>query len=102
MIPVPEESSRDEQRNAGQAVEVDNREMRDFVSTPTNESPSAICNGAYQKGFRLKMLTRFSLRSTEAQRQIVCTYTLTITDDPSSLAGQLLGTFSDVISSGRQ
>ncbi|CAI9772019.1 unnamed protein product [Fraxinus pennsylvanica] len=43
-LPVPEESSRDEKRNACQHVEVANREMLDSTSTPTNKLQCVICN----------------------------------------------------------
>ncbi|XVF88493.1 hypothetical protein PTKIN_Ptkin19aG0055700 [Pterospermum kingtungense] len=57
------------------------------------------CEGHINQEFRLKLLTWFSLRSTEQERRVVNTFIQTLIDDPSSLAGQLVDTFSDIISS---
>ncbi|KAK8991331.1 hypothetical protein V6N11_062347 [Hibiscus sabdariffa] len=59
------------------------------------------CEGYINQEFRLKLLTWFSLRSTEQERRVVNTYIQTLIDDPSSLAGQLVDSFSDIISSKR-
>ncbi|XP_028804953.1 VIN3-like protein 1 [Neltuma alba] len=59
------------------------------------------CEGHIKQGFRLKLLTWFSLRSTEQERRVVNTYIQTLIDDPSSLAGQLVDSFSDIISNKR-
>ncbi|XP_038998889.1 VIN3-like protein 1 isoform X2 [Hibiscus syriacus] len=59
------------------------------------------CEGHINQEFRLKLLTWFSLRSTEQERRVVNTYIQTLIDDPSSLAGQLVDSFSDIISSKR-
>lgn len=59
------------------------------------------CEGHIKKEFRLKLLTWFSLRSTEQERRVVNTFIQTLSDDPSSLAGQLVDSFSDIISSKR-
>ncbi|XP_059634986.1 VIN3-like protein 1 [Cornus florida] len=58
--------------------------------------------GHIEKEFRLKLLTWFSLRSTEQERRVVNTFIQTLIDDPSSLGGQLVDSFSDIISSKRQ
>lgn len=60
------------------------------------------CEGHIKREFRLKLLTWFSLRSTEQERRVVNTFIQTLIDDPSSLAGQLVDSFSDIISSKRQ
>lgn len=60
------------------------------------------CRGHIKQEFRLKLLTWFSLRSTEQERRVVNTFIQTLNDDLSSLAGQLVDTFSDVIYSKRQ
>ncbi|KAK6162553.1 hypothetical protein DH2020_002394 [Rehmannia glutinosa] len=94
-----------------------NREMQDSDSTLTNGSPFQVqndlcldenfeycvkiirwleCEGHIEKDFRLKLLTWFSLRSTEQERRVVNTFIQTLIDDPSSLAGQLVDSFSDV------
>lgn len=59
------------------------------------------CEGHVTQEFRLKLLTWFSLRSTEQERRVVNTFIQTMIDDPSSLAGQLVDSFSDIISSKR-
>ena len=59
------------------------------------------CGGHINQDFRLKLLTWFSLRSTEQERRVVNTFIQTLIDDPSSLAGQLVDSFSDIISSKR-
>ncbi|KAM5547683.1 hypothetical protein ABKV19_001917 [Rosa sericea] len=60
------------------------------------------CEGHLTEEFRLKLLTWFSLRSTEQERRVVNTFIQTMIDDPSSLAGQLVDSFSDIISRKRQ
>ncbi|XP_038700357.1 VIN3-like protein 1 isoform X2 [Tripterygium wilfordii] len=57
------------------------------------------CQGHINQEFRLKLLTWFSLRSTEQERRVVNTFIQTLIDDPSSLAGQLVDSFSDMVSS---
>lgn len=101
-----------------------NEESHDCDSTLVNGSPCGIHNGSGSLGenfeycvkiirlleceghikseFRLKLLTWFSLRSTEQERRVVNTFIQTLLDDPSSLAGQLLDSFSDVVSSKRR
>ncbi|KAK7369967.1 hypothetical protein VNO80_12015 [Phaseolus coccineus] len=60
------------------------------------------CEGHIKQEFRLKLLTWFSLRATEQERRVVNTFIQTLMDDPSSLAGQLVDSFSDIISNKRQ
>ncbi|KAK4476499.1 hypothetical protein RD792_015653 [Penstemon davidsonii] len=98
-----------------------NREVQDSDSTLTNGSPVLDesecldenfeycvriirwleCEGHIKKDFRLKLLTWFSLRSTEQERRVVNTFIQTLIDDPSSLAGQLVDSFTDIISTKR-
>lgn len=59
------------------------------------------CEGHVQKSFRVKFLTWFSLRATPQERRIVSVYVDTLIDDPASLAGQLVDTFSEGICSKR-
>lgn len=59
------------------------------------------CEGYLKQEFRLKLLTWFSLRSTEQERRVVNTFIQTLMDDPKSLAGQLVDSFGDLISSKR-
>lgn len=56
------------------------------------------CEGHIPKDFRLKLLTWFSLRSTEQERRVVNTFIQTLIDDPGSLGGQLVDSFTDIIS----
>ncbi|KAM7280105.1 hypothetical protein ACFE04_007239 [Oxalis oulophora] len=60
------------------------------------------CEGHLNHEFRLKLLTWFSLRSTEQEKRVVNAFVHTLIDDPSSLAGQLVDSFSDIISNKRQ
>ncbi|GAB2300399.1 hypothetical protein Dimus_034441 [Dionaea muscipula] len=60
------------------------------------------CQGYMEAEFRLKLLTWFSLRSTEQERRVVNTFIRTLSDDPKILASQLVDSFSDIISSKRQ
>lgn len=60
------------------------------------------CEGHISQEFRLNLLTWFSLRSTEKERRVVNTFIQTLIDDPSSLAGQLVDSFSDIINSKKQ
>ncbi|CAN1169949.1 VIN3-like protein 1 [Linum perenne] len=59
------------------------------------------CGGHIDQEFRLKLLTWFSLRSTEQERRVVHTFIRTLNDDHSSLAEQLVDSFSDIVSSKR-
>ncbi|KAL5977754.1 hypothetical protein ACLOJK_036762 [Asimina triloba] len=55
------------------------------------------CEGHVEKNFRVKFLTWFSLWATPQERKIVRVYIETLIDDPPSLAGQLVDTFSEGI-----
>ncbi|XP_077211765.1 VIN3-like protein 1 [Tasmannia lanceolata] len=59
------------------------------------------CGGHIEQEFRMKFLTWFSLRSTEQERRVVNTFIQTLIDDPSSLAGQLVDSFLEIVSSKR-
>ncbi|KAD6795104.1 hypothetical protein E3N88_06000 [Mikania micrantha] len=59
------------------------------------------CQGYIKQEFRLKLLTWFSLRSTEQERRVVNTFIQTLIDDPCSLAGQLVHSFADIINTKR-
>ncbi|XP_017253213.1 VIN3-like protein 2 [Daucus carota subsp. sativus] len=59
------------------------------------------CDGHIEKSFRQKFLTWYSLRATPEQVKVVKVFVDTLIDDPSSLAGQLVDSFTDVISSKR-
>ncbi|KAL1548673.1 VIN3-like protein 1 [Salvia divinorum] len=100
-----------------------NRETQDYDSTLTNGSPFQVqnslslsenfeycvkiirwleCEGHITTDFRLKLLTWFSLRSSEQERRVLNTFIQTLIDDPSSLAGQLVDSFSDLSCKRRQ
>ncbi|KAE9609862.1 hypothetical protein Lal_00006735 [Lupinus albus] len=57
------------------------------------------CEGHIEKNFRQKFLTWYSLRATPQEVRIVKIYIDTFIEDPSSLAEQLVDTFSECISS---
>ncbi|KAJ4958321.1 hypothetical protein NE237_025432 [Protea cynaroides] len=59
------------------------------------------CHGHIEKNFRVKFLTWYSLRATPQERKIVKVYVDTLSDDPACLAGQLVDTFTECISSKR-
>ncbi|XP_073000147.1 VIN3-like protein 2 isoform X1 [Typha latifolia] len=59
------------------------------------------CEGHIETNFRVKFLTWFSLRATPQERRVVSVYVDTLIDDPASLAGQLVDTFSEAICSKR-
>ncbi|ESQ37184.1 hypothetical protein EUTSA_v10002445mg [Eutrema salsugineum] len=60
------------------------------------------CEGHIDKTFRVRFLTWFSLSSSAQEQSVVSTFVQTLEDDPSSLAGQLLDAFSDVVSTKKQ
>ncbi|KAI7738623.1 hypothetical protein M8C21_018584 [Ambrosia artemisiifolia] len=55
------------------------------------------CEGHVDTGFRQKFLTWYSLRASQQEVRIVKVFVDTLMEDPASLAGQLVDTFSDVI-----
>ncbi|PIN08611.1 hypothetical protein CDL12_18812 [Handroanthus impetiginosus] len=59
------------------------------------------CDGHIETSFRQKFLTWYSLRATPQEVRIVKVFIDTFIEDPLSLAGQLVDTFSDVISNKR-
>ncbi|XP_024960559.1 VIN3-like protein 2 isoform X2 [Cynara cardunculus var. scolymus] len=59
------------------------------------------CEGHIDTGFRKKFLTWYSLRASLQEVRIVKVFVDTLMEDPASLAGQLVDTFSDVITSKR-
>ncbi|GER32611.1 vernalization5/VIN3-like [Striga asiatica] len=56
------------------------------------------CEGYIETGFRKKFLTWYSLRANSQEVRVVKVFVDTFIEDPESLAGQLVDTFSDVIS----
>ena len=59
------------------------------------------CCGHIDKEFRMRFLTWFSLRSMEQERRVVFTFIRTLLDEPSSLAGQLLDSFEEIVANKR-
>lgn len=59
------------------------------------------CEGHIEKNFRQKFLTWYSLRATPQEVRIVKVFIDTFIEEPASLAGQLMDTFSESISSKR-
>ncbi|KAM0031301.1 putative chromatin regulator PHD family [Helianthus debilis subsp. tardiflorus] len=57
------------------------------------------CDGHIDTGFRKKFLTWYSLRASQQEVRIVKVFVDTLVEDPASLAGQLVDTFSQVITS---
>ncbi|KAG0473511.1 hypothetical protein HPP92_014892 [Vanilla planifolia] len=55
------------------------------------------CNGHIESNFRVKFLTWFSLRASAQEKRVVNVFVDTLIDDPGSLAGQLVDTFSDAV-----
>ncbi|CAA2980976.1 Hypothetical predicted protein [Olea europaea subsp. europaea] len=59
------------------------------------------CNGHIETTFRQKFLTWYSLTATPQEVRVVKVFVDTFIEDPASLAGQLVDTFTDVISNKR-
>lgn len=59
------------------------------------------CDGHIETGFRQKFLTWYSMRATQQEVRIVKVFVDTLIEDPASLAGQLVDTFSEIISNKR-
>ncbi|KAK6127083.1 hypothetical protein DH2020_039167 [Rehmannia glutinosa] len=59
------------------------------------------CDGHIETTFRQKFLTWYSLRATSQELRIVKVFIDTFIEDPVSLAGQLVDTFSDLVSHKR-
>ncbi|KAA8535601.1 hypothetical protein F0562_030604 [Nyssa sinensis] len=59
------------------------------------------CEGHMETSFRQKFLTWYSLRATPQEVRVVKVFVDTLIEDPESLAGQLVDTFSEAISSKR-
>ncbi|KAJ1261588.1 hypothetical protein BS78_09G041800 [Paspalum vaginatum] len=55
------------------------------------------CDGHIENSFRMKFLTWYSLRSTDQERKAVTTFVKTLSEDPSSLAEQLIDSFGEIV-----
>nr|CAB3445609.1 unnamed protein product [Digitaria exilis] len=60
------------------------------------------CEGYIETNFRVKFLTWFSLRATPHERKIVSVFVNTLIEDPVSLSGQLVDSFSETIYSKKR
>ncbi|CAL4971405.1 unnamed protein product [Urochloa decumbens] len=60
------------------------------------------CEGYIETNFRVKFLTWFSLRATPYEKKIVSVYVDTLIEDPVSLSGQLVDSFSETIYSNKR
>ncbi|KAL1563566.1 VIN3-like protein 2 isoform X3 [Salvia divinorum] len=58
-------------------------------------------DGHIEMGFRQKFLTWYSLRATPQEARVVKVFIDTFVEDPESLAGQLVDSFSDMVSNKR-
>ncbi|GAB4853564.1 hypothetical protein Ancab_017755 [Ancistrocladus abbreviatus] len=59
------------------------------------------CKGHIDKNFRRKFLTWYSMRATPQEERVVRVFIDALSDDPASLAEQLIDTFEDIVSSKR-
>lgn len=59
------------------------------------------CEGHIETSFRQKFLTWYSLRASSQEVRVVKVFVDTLIEDPACLAGQLIDTFSEVISNKR-
>ncbi|KAK9097868.1 hypothetical protein Syun_024913 [Stephania yunnanensis] len=60
------------------------------------------CDGYIEQNFRVKFLTWYSLRATPQERRIVKVFVDTFVEDPVSLAGQLIDTFTEIMSAQKK
>ncbi|XAR51166.1 hypothetical protein NMG60_11005721 [Bertholletia excelsa] len=103
-------SGREEEPHAGSSSKKRSVERRDEENSG-NESRDfeyyvkvvrwLECQGHIEKTFRQKFLTWYSLRATQQEMRVVKVFVDTLIEDPASLAGQLVDTFSEAISSKR-
>ncbi|CAL9171051.1 unnamed protein product [Musa hybrid cultivar] len=98
-----EPGSSSEKRGAGktEGINVKDRSLEGAYEYCVKVIRWLECQGHIETNFRVKFLTWFSLRATLQERRIVNVYVNTLIDDPASLAGQLVDTFSEAICSKR-
>lgn len=98
-----EPGSSSEKRGAGktEGINVKDRSLEGAYEYCVKVIRWLECQGHVETNFRVKFLTWFSLRATLQERRIVSVYVNTLIDDPASLAGQLVDTFSEAICSKR-
>ncbi|URD92529.1 protein VERNALIZATION INSENSITIVE [Musa troglodytarum] len=98
-----EPGSSSEKRGAGktEGINVKDRSLEGAYEYCVKVIRWLECQGHMETNFRVKFLTWFSLWATLQERRIVSVYVDTLIDDPASLAGQLVDTFSEAICSKR-
>ncbi|GAA0166310.1 hypothetical protein LIER_21491 [Lithospermum erythrorhizon] len=103
-------SGREEEPQTGSSSKKRSAEQRDVECTEIRNKDFEYyvkvirwleCEGHVEKSFREKFLTWYSLRAKPQEVRIVKVFVDTLIEDPESLAGQLVDTFSDVISNKR-
>ncbi|KAL1819898.1 hypothetical protein ACET3Z_014767 [Daucus carota] len=103
-------SGEEENREDGGSVKKRSAGRRNEKCTEDNEKDFGYyvkvirwleCEGHIEKSFRQKFLTWYGLRATPEQLRVVKVFVDTLVEDPSSLAGQLVDTFSEIISNKR-
>ncbi|XP_052199288.1 VIN3-like protein 2 isoform X2 [Diospyros lotus] len=103
-------SGREEEPQAGSSSKKRSEERRDEEQSGNGDRDFEYCvkvirwlecEGHMETNFRQKFLTWYSLRATPQEVRVVKVFVDTLIDDPASLAGQLVDTFSDAISSRR-
>ncbi|CAA6662313.1 unnamed protein product [Spirodela intermedia] len=67
------------------------------AAPPPREGGALAADYEYCTSFRVKFLTWFSLRASPQERRVVSVFVDAMADDPPSLAGQLVDTFSEGI-----
>ncbi|PWA70590.1 hypothetical protein CTI12_AA286760 [Artemisia annua] len=82
--------------NSGSDEELDESNDRDF-GYYVKVIRLLECEGHIDTGFRKKFLTWYSLRASDQEVRIVKVFVDTLMEDPASLAGQLVDTFSEVV-----
>ncbi|KAL6555240.1 hypothetical protein OROGR_006498 [Orobanche gracilis] len=102
-------SERDEEPQAGSSSKKRSRENREECNGTRDKYLEHYvkvirwleCEGHIETSFRQKFLTWYSLRATSQEARIVKVFVDTFIEDPESLAGQLVDSFSDVVSNKR-
>lgn len=103
-------SKRDEEPQAGSSSKKRSGERRDEECPGIGDKDFEYyvkvvrwleCDGHIDTTFRQKFLTWYSLRATPQEVRVVKVFIDTFIEEPASLAGQLVDTFTDVISNKR-
>ncbi|KAI9072921.1 hypothetical protein K1719_045103 [Acacia pycnantha] len=100
----PQDGTKSKKRNGEMQQQVEECDADGFSSDGDFEYYVKVirrleCEGHIEKNFRQKFLTWYSLRATSQEIRVVKVYIDTFIEDPTSLAEQLVDTFSDCVSS---